>query len=122
MITTRHDLFVALVAVVVSATLAAPLHASQSLIRWYKMGEEEGGTNNSPVGFVPDSQLTRRISSLSICRLSTRRRIARSPVAPMEVAELVSSLTVRNRSTWQADRSIGPRIQTSAKRTLACTI
>lgn len=55
MINTRHELFVALVAVVVNATLVAPLPGHQTLIRWYKMGEYEGGTNNSPVFGTLDS-------------------------------------------------------------------
>jgi hypothetical protein len=39
----------------VSMTVAAPALANGTLIRWHKMGEEEGGTNNSPVSTTLDS-------------------------------------------------------------------
>jgi trimeric autotransporter adhesin len=40
------------------ALIGAPIALGNgTLIAWYKMGEEEGGTNNSPVSFTSDSPL-----------------------------------------------------------------
>jgi hypothetical protein len=41
--------------VVVSISLAASASANGTLIRWHKMGEEEGGTNNAAVSSTLDS-------------------------------------------------------------------
>lgn len=52
---TYRKLLAASIAVVVGATVVARLPANGTLIRWHKMGEEEGGINNTPVGFTLDS-------------------------------------------------------------------
>ena len=51
----RRQIFTTLTAIVASTSIAAVAQASGTLIRWHKMGEEEGGTNNSSVSFTLDS-------------------------------------------------------------------
>lgn len=51
----RRQVFITSVAIVASLSIAAIVQATGTLIRWHKMGEQEGGTNNSAVGTTLDS-------------------------------------------------------------------
>ena len=45
----RRRLLTTLIVIAASTRIAAVAEANGTLIRWYKMGEQEGGTNGSPV-------------------------------------------------------------------------
>jgi hypothetical protein len=51
----RRRILTTLVVIAASTLFAAVAEANGTLIRWYKMGEQEGGTNNSPVSSTSDS-------------------------------------------------------------------
>ncbi len=51
----RRGIFASLTVIGASLSLAAVACANGTLIRWHKMGEEEGGSNNSPVFTTLDS-------------------------------------------------------------------
>jgi trimeric autotransporter adhesin len=51
----RRRMVTTLLGIAASLSFAAATQASGTLIRWHKMGEEEGGTNNSPVSTTLDS-------------------------------------------------------------------
>jgi hypothetical protein len=51
----RRRIFAALSITVLSAVVVTGAHATGTLIRWHKMGEAEGGTNNAPVSIAADS-------------------------------------------------------------------
>ena len=51
----RQSFLTTCAVIAVSLGIAAVAQANATLIRWYKMGEEEGGTNNSPVFTTQDS-------------------------------------------------------------------
>src|SRR4051812_37841262 len=51
----RRRFLITLVVIAASSHIAAVASANGTLLRWYKMGEQEGGTNNSPVSTTADS-------------------------------------------------------------------
>src|SRR4029079_11653217 len=51
----RRRFLTTLVVIAASSHIAAVADANGTLIRWYKMGEQEGGTNNSAVFSTSDS-------------------------------------------------------------------
>ena len=51
----RQRFLTMLMVIAASLGIAAVAQANATLIRWYKMGEQEGGTNNSPVSTTLDS-------------------------------------------------------------------
>src|ERR687897_737971 len=81
----RRRIFVSLIVITASASVAGIASANGTLIRWHKMGEEEGGTNNSqvfttldsPVGVIagnPDIQaLDLNATNTPTCRTISRR-------------------------------------------------
>lgn len=51
----RREFLTVMIAIIASMSMAAAAHANATLLRWYKMGEQEGGVNNGSVTSTLDS-------------------------------------------------------------------
>lgn len=109
----RCRIFAALSASLLSAAIAPAAHATGTLIRWHKMGEEEGGTNNAPVSFTADSPVDGsdfQPLDLSAINSPTYRTISGRPDGGggigIEFNSTLSQYLTGEELNWPADSSL----------------